>query len=300
MKLDQSTAPSNPATQPVLDTATKAPINLDHIQKPSVVGDPTVTTTMTQSNHATVSTLGLAEQAALSSAQKITIASGTSQHPLTAGQSKFSPSSTVSEIPAEAGTKSMTTPLAPISTQQNTPSLQSGSENQISSIAASGTPEFINWDTTQPVSSPQNNSSQLRGDLAPHVARQLVEVMTHAANRPVEIALSPHELGRVRMSIVADDNAITVNIVAERGETVDLMRRHIDQLGQTFRSMGYDQINFEFSQSSQDSDHTEGGSSGEQTETKSGSDKITDALLGEESSIIHLNNASADGVDIRL
>jgi hypothetical protein len=268
--------------------------------RPSIASDVSATGAMTPSNPATVSSLSIEVQVAVSPTTKMTIPSDTIQNPVAADQSKLSPSPTVAESPAEAGAKSMTAPLAPQPVLQNTPSLLSGFESQVSSVTVSGTHEILNWDTTQSVSSPQNNSTHLRGELVPHVARQLVEVMTQATNRPVEIALSPHELGRVRMSIVADDNIITVNIVAERGETVDLMRRHIDQLGQTFRSMGYDQINFEFGQSAQGNDHTESDSPGEQADIESDSDQMADALTSEESTIIHLNDAPADGVDIRL
>ncbi len=268
--------------------------------RPLIASDVSATGAMTPSNPATVSSLSLEVQVAVSPTTKMTIPSDTIQNPVAADQSRLSPSPTVAESPAETGAKSMTAPLAPQPMLQNTPSLLSGFESQASSVTVSGTHEILNWDTTQSVSSPQNNSTQLRGELVPHVARQLVEVMTQATNRPVEIALSPHELGRVRMSIVADDNIITVNIVAERGETVDLMRRHIDQLGQTFRSMGYDQINFEFGQSAQGNDHTEGDSPGEQADIESGSDQMADALTSEESTIIHLNDAPTDGVDIRL
>jgi len=42
------------------------------------------------------------------------------------------------------------------------------------------------------------------------------------------------------------DTGISVLITAERPETLDLMRRHIDQLAEEFRSLGYEDIGFEF------------------------------------------------------
>lgn len=294
-----ATSPHMLRTQTGINAQQVSP-KLDQAQKASAPVEVTPNSFPTQSNPTTRPVLNVAEQTPISSSQKVAAATDTTQHAIIADQPKFSASYTPSEIPVETGAKPIPPLLATLSTQRNVSNLLSSSENQISSIATSIAPEIFNWDTTQSVSSLQNNSGQPRGDLAPHVARQLAEAMPQAANRPIEIALSPHELGRVRMSIVADDNAITVNIVAERGETMDLMRRHIDQLGQTFRSMGYDQINFEFEQGAQDSDHAEGGTPSEQTEPKSSSDQVTDALLGEETTIIHLNDASADGVDIRL
>ncbi|WP_299026858.1 flagellar hook-length control protein FliK [uncultured Sulfitobacter sp.] len=160
-------------------------------------------------------------------------------------------------------------------------------------------PEFSGWDTARTQATTTVATAPLRADLAPHVARQLVEVMAQAAHKPVEIALSPQELGRVRMSIVADDGTITVNIVAERPETIDLMRRYIDQLGQSFRSMGYDQINFAFGQGTQSDDQSGDGGSGDPKNAASHNpqqgDQTPDAV-----SVIDLDQTPAGGVDIRL
>ena len=70
--------------------------------------------------------------------------------------------------------------------------------------------------------------------------------VTNANGKTTEISLNPEELGRVRLSLTAADGGITLNIVAERPETQDLMRRHIDQLTQQFRELGYGTISFSF------------------------------------------------------
>ena len=143
-------------------------------------------------------------------------------------------------------------------------------------------------------------STPLRADLALHVARQIVEGAQHAPNRPIEIALSPQELGRVRVSIKTEDKSIIVNILAERGETLDLMRRHIDQLGQTFRSIGYDSVSFSFGQGAQD---------GAQAEERAAKDKTApnrnDNSQQSDPSQIDATappplNAATSGLDIRL
>ncbi|WP_428540787.1 flagellar hook-length control protein FliK [Profundibacter sp.] len=66
--------------------------------------------------------------------------------------------------------------------------------------------------------------------------------------RPVELTLNPHELGRVRLTFTLTDGGINVAVLAERGETMDLMRRHIETLAQEFRDMGYADVGFQFSQ----------------------------------------------------
>jgi len=151
-----------------------------------------------------------------------------------------------------------------------------------------------------PRSTTQSGVVPLKPELATHVARQLVEVMAHAGSRPTEIALSPQELGRVRMSVITEDGAITVSIIAERPETLELMRRHIDQLGQTFKTMGYESINFAFGQGE---DSSERGR--ENTDDRHSGNSETSlhghaAALSDQPTVINLDTASKSGVDIRL
>ncbi|MDG4649247.1 flagellar hook-length control protein FliK [Roseibacterium sp. SDUM158017] len=56
----------------------------------------------------------------------------------------------------------------------------------------------------------------------------------------VEIALDPPELGRVRLSLVEVGGTMAVSITAERPETADLMRRHLEILAQEFARSGLD------------------------------------------------------------
>jgi len=86
-----------------------------------------------------------------------------------------------------------------------------------------------------------------RPEAARMVATQMAEALMRTQNNKVEISLHPEELGRVRMILSTSDLGVSVAIVAERPETLDLMRRHIDQLAKEFREMGYENIGFEFS-----------------------------------------------------
>lgn len=78
------------------------------------------------------------------------------------------------------------------------------------------------------------------------IARQLTSALPGATDGPVEISLNPEELGKVRLAMRTQDDAITVSVQAERPETLDLMRRNIDSLAREFREMGYAQISFDF------------------------------------------------------
>ncbi len=98
-----------------------------------------------------------------------------------------------------------------------------------------------------------------RPEIPRHVARQLADVARQMPDRPVELTLNPDELGRVRLTFTLTDGGINVAVLAERGETMDLMRRHIETLAQEFRDMGYSDVKFQFSQNGQG--ETGGGNS---------------------------------------
>lgn len=88
--------------------------------------------------------------------------------------------------------------------------------------------------------------------LVPHLAQQVVQSLTDPSRRdpntPVDLALDPPELGRVRMSLTEVSGTITLTIHAERPETADLMRRHLDLLAQEFARGGLDAPSVRISQ----------------------------------------------------
>jgi flagellar hook-length control protein FliK len=106
-----------------------------------------------------------------------------------------------------------------------------------------------------------------RADTLPRAtAAQLAEVARRLADGPVEVSLSPEELGRVRLSLHGNEAQMTVQIMAERPETLDLLRRHIDLLAAELRQQGFTDLTFSFSGGGA------GGSGGaEQAETGAGS-----------------------------
>lgn len=84
--------------------------------------------------------------------------------------------------------------------------------------------------------------------LPPHLGRHLAETVASFPDRPVELLLSPEELGRVRMTLSAEGGTLALAIQADRPETIDLMRRNIDQLARDFRDLGFTDISFSFGQ----------------------------------------------------
>jgi flagellar hook-length control protein FliK len=135
-----------------------------------------------------------------------------------------------------------------------------------------------------------------RADTPAMIGRQMAEVLQRLPDRPVEIALNPKELGRVRMSISAAESGITVTVLAERPETLDLMRRNIDQLAREFQAIGYESINFAFSGGESRPEFSEGAS--EQSPAQISRLELTEAE--DAPPVQDLSTAPTSGLDIRL
>lgn len=136
----------------------------------------------------------------------------------------------------------------------------------------------------------------IRAGVPHHIPKQLAEVIHTSGSKSVEVALSPEELGRVRLSITQAESGLLVNIQAERPETLEMLRRNIEQLDKELQLLGYAEPGFSFS--------SEGG------EPDKGHDNaITRAPTIEEHASVSLSTSTADrnldpktqsGVDIRL
>lgn len=94
----------------------------------------------------------------------------------------------------------------------------------------------------------------------PQVAAQLAEVLVRGPGTITELALSPEELGKVRLRMEPDpanpDRMIVV-INVERSETLELFRRHAGELAEAIRSAGYAEADIGFGQNGREgsSDH---------------------------------------------
>lgn len=141
------------------------------------------------------------------------------------------------------------------------------------------------------ISTSASDFGMARADSVRNAAANAVDVLIRQPGKPVEISLNPEELGRVRMALSTSETGVTVVISSERAETLDLMRRHIDQLAQEFQRLGYENTSFEFSQES----GTDAGPFG---------DTPSDSLLeGNESPTeIHMSSTRlvSTGLDLRL
>ena len=87
-----------------------------------------------------------------------------------------------------------------------------------------------------------------RPELPRATVQQLVDASVRATERPVELVLNPEDLGRVRISMSMTDASVTLNLGAERSETLELLRRYSEILAQELRDLGYGKISFSFGQ----------------------------------------------------
>lgn len=128
-------------------------------------------------------------------------------------------------------------------------------------------------------------------ETARHVAGQIALALAQQPGKPIEIALNPEELGRVKLSLSAADGAISLTILAERPETHDLLRRHIDVLAQEFRSLGYTDITFSFGKDGQSGTSAQAGAEKDQTFGKTGEGETLSGTV---------NDRPLAGLDLRL
>lgn len=123
---------------------------------------------------------------------------------------------------------------------------------------------------------------------ANHVMRQIAEVANRMSDGGVELRLSPEELGTVRMQFVTTEQGLTVNIQADRPETLDLIRKNIDQLARDLAHSGFENAGFSFG---------DDGSQGHQNQFGS---RGGDPVVEEVAVVKPQQTAPQDGLDIRV
>lgn len=93
------------------------------------------------------------------------------------------------------------------------------------------------------------------------VAGQMAVAVQNAGGGQITLQLAPVELGRVDITLQTRDQGLSLLIVADRPETLDLMRRHVDQLADDLHALGFGSLDLQFRQNGQNGER--GGDSGE-------------------------------------
>ncbi len=79
------------------------------------------------------------------------------------------------------------------------------------------------------------------------VSVQIAEAAGAVGDGRIELTLSPEELGQVRLHLTTNDTSAIVAVSADRIDTLDLIRRHLDDLTRDFRALGYQDVSFQLS-----------------------------------------------------
>ncbi len=113
-------------------------------------------------------------------------------------------------------------------------------------IEQDGLQGVISQDRQISVAASTGAAPSVGSETARHAAQQIATAVIQGNGKSTEIALNPEELGRVRLTLTATDGALTMTVLADRPETQELLRRHIDVLAQEFRALGYESVSFSF------------------------------------------------------
>ena len=88
-------------------------------------------------------------------------------------------------------------------------------------------------------SAPPTAAPHIPSPVASSLSAQLLPLVQAGPSGPVELVLSPAELGALRFEIQQSGDTVQIVLSAERPETQDLLRRHGDQLLQDFKNAGF-------------------------------------------------------------
>lgn len=135
------------------------------------------------------------------------------------------------------------------------------------------------------------------------LAGRMVETLTHRPDGATEIALSPEELGRVQMSIQTDaqnPDRVVILLSFDRPETMDLFRRHADELAEAMRAAGFAEADIGFGSSSDGADRDNGPGTGSAARPSSADGMPPAARSGNADPRPHRPVASGSGLDLRL
>lgn len=148
-----------------------------------------------------------------------------------------------------------------------------------------------------PVSSSPGSATAQAADIGQQLVARLVRAGPDGPRIPgqVDLTLNPAELGRVRLSMAPGEAGLVVTIHADRPETLDLMRRHSEQLMQEFRQAGFERAELSFG----------GTGSGQARDQMPDQAELLEPDLSEEEGPVAVQAAAqelllSDGLNLRL
>ena len=138
--------------------------------------------------------------------------------------------------------------------------------------------------------------------LAPSVPNLSGTIATHVGvmsknhdNGPLELSLSPDELGKLTISIKQEGNFVHVTLTADRPETLDLMRRNASDLVADLRQTGFSGASLSFGQGQKDQNP-----SFRHTAPMARNNQLAQSLLPETKPTAPGQSQNGAGVDLRF
>lgn len=134
-----------------------------------------------------------------------------------------------------------------------------------------------------------------RGGHDASVVRQLAEALLAGDSGRediLELKLRPEELGHLRFRMTQGEHGLVLSIAAERPETLDLLRRNVDQLARALSDLGYESSSFSFDDNP--SENREWGGSSPAREDHGGNSQEIPAVSNAPLAV------AAPGLDIRI
>jgi flagellar hook-length control protein FliK len=95
---------------------------------------------------------------------------------------------------------------------------------------AAPSPDGLSERLLRPAGAP---TAEMARDIAQQIATRIVPL----ARGQFELTLAPAELGRLHISLREVDGLMTLSVTAERPETLEMIRRHVDLLAQELRQI---------------------------------------------------------------
>jgi flagellar hook-length control protein FliK len=96
-----------------------------------------------------------------------------------------------------------------------------------------------------------------------HLAPLAVAIARDPGNGALEVGLSPEELGQMHMQVATEGEVLRIAMTVERPETLDLLRRHADQLLADLRQAGFGGAALSFHQGQAGTGQAGAGQTGE-------------------------------------
>lgn len=164
--------------------------------------------------------------------------------PSARGEAAFRAGPGASGMPGHAGDAMR--PTIAISTLLSEGTDRGGAEKRHDSDSALG---VENRGARASTLAPATLTTLPRSDMAQTAAMQIAAAIHRGGSgkgSAMELRLAPEELGHVRLTFTHSDSGVSVNVHADRAETLELLRRNIDTLAREFLEIGYGSAEFTF------------------------------------------------------